>query len=84
MENGVATLVNHGHPLHRIKEYTLPQFMIMLRAAERRDAEKRTQFITDMSAAIGALFGGGESLTKHLADLQQFIEEKQDVSGKRP
>ncbi len=79
----MATLVNHGHSLHEIREYTLPQFMIMLRAAERRDAEKRTQFITDVSSAIGALFGGGDALTKHLAALQQFIEEKQDDSGKR-
>lgn len=84
MENGVATLIDHGHQLHQIREYTLPQFLIMLRAAERRDAEKRTQFITDVGASLGALFGGAESLKEHLASLQKFIEEKQDDSGKRP
>lgn len=68
-------LVEANHRFHDIQEYTLAQFIILSRATERRGADKRLEFITDMSASISGLFGG-EHLGKHLDSLQAFVNEE--------
>lgn len=83
IEDSVATLMDNNHRFADILEYTLPQFLILLAAAERRDAERRTRFVTDIGVTLGGLLGGGDSFSKHLDSLQAVVnEEKKDGSQK--
>lgn len=84
LEDAVSRLLQANHRFHDIPEYTLPQFVMHLRAVERRDAESRTHFVTDLAAAIGGLFGGGDALSEHLTSLQNVVhEESKNGSAER-
>lgn len=62
--------------MEEIKNYTLSQFLILLNAAERRDAERRSRFVTDVGVTLGGLLGGGDSFSKHLSSLQAVVNEE--------
>lgn len=62
LNQSVNRLVRKGHSLRDIEHYTLSQFMMCLQAAVELEAQERRNFVADMSAVVGSLFGGkGES-----------------------
>ena len=69
-------LLAANHRVDDIGNYTLSQFTIYLHAAERREASRRSSFVTDLGAVVGGLFGGGDSLTKHLNSLLAIENEE--------
>ncbi len=72
----MITLLAAGLKVHEIPELTLPQFVLLLRAAERRDAEQRSRFVTDLGVTLGGLLGGGSSFKEHLDSLQAVAKEE--------
>lgn len=78
IENSVTVLKEAGYSLDEIRNFTLNQFLILLQAAERRDALRRTRFVTDVAVVLGGLLGGGTKVSEHIASLQKVIDEERD------
>jgi hypothetical protein len=69
--------------LRDIGEYTLDQFMIFLDAVEQLDAASRQNFVTDMTAVVGGMFGSGKTLTELVDRLSRLAIGENDGSAKR-
>lgn len=67
------TLLRHNHTLAEIAEYPLDRIMVLLEASRQVEAKQRLEFILDMSAVVGGMFGG-EGLTEHIELLQETID----------
>lgn len=72
VRDSVQTLIEHNHRMQDIADYTLDQFTTFLDAAGRADAVKRLEFVIDMSAVVGGMFGGGNSLKDHIESLKEI------------
>lgn len=72
VRDSVQTLIEHNHKLSDIAEYSLDQFTTFLDAAGRVDAVRRLEFVIDMSAVVGGMFGGGTSLKDHIDSLKEI------------
>lgn len=70
----VQDLIEAGHRLADIAEYTLQQVLILRNAARRKEAARRRLAITDMGLTIGSILGGSESLEVHLNLLGKIAE----------
>lgn len=52
--------MRRGHSLQAIGDYTIGQFSRFLEAARQLEAAERSEFVTDMTAVVGSLFGSGK------------------------
>jgi hypothetical protein len=73
LRDSVQRLIGAGHRLSDIAEYPLDRFVSMLAAVNRAEARERVTFVTDMSAVVGGMFGGGDSLSEHIEALNDVI-----------
>jgi hypothetical protein len=61
----VNRLIEYGHQLDGIGNYTLSQFLIHLDAVDQNQSRDRIQTITDMQMAIGSLLVEDSGLEHH-------------------
>jgi hypothetical protein len=56
----VCRLVQKGHSLRDIGDYTLAQFQMFLDALRETEASERMDFVSDMTAVVGSLFASAK------------------------
>jgi hypothetical protein len=82
LNQAVQKLIKAGHDHGRIAEYTLDQFLIFLDAVEQLDAAARANFVTDMTAVVGGMFGSGKTLSELVESLSRLATGEHDGRAK--
>lgn len=65
--------MRRGHSLQAVGDYTIGQFTRFLEATRQLESAERSEFVTDMTAVVGSLFGGGKGkspISDHMDDLR--------------
>lgn len=83
LNQSVTKLVTRGHSVEAISNYDLDQFVLFLDAAQQIEAEERTNFVVDISTAIGQLFNKEPIVQTHLDLLNEIKDGVKNGSGKR-
>ena len=72
MNQSVNRLVQKGHSLTDIRNYTLSQFLMFVDAVKQIEAEERIAFVTDMTTVVGSLFSKESPVREHIGLLKDL------------
>lgn len=78
--HSVGRLVRAGHKLSDIKEYGIPQFLMLVDIEDQLDALARISFVTDVGTVAGAMYSKSDPLGEHiglLLDTSRGVKEWQ-------
>lgn len=70
LNQSVNRLVQKGHSLADIRNYTLSQFVMFVDAARQIEAESRMGFVADLSVVVGSLFAEHSPIKQHIDRLE--------------